>query len=1210
VFALKLNFGARVLSILLLASSCYGNVVGEGSLRYFSVTNSDSLSIIYSYDIASETLVEIASLNYQATAIALRNGHLYILSHQKVDRFDLDTTSLDNIFTKPTDDQASFESFAIGETHLAIADTADKFYSVDIENGEQAQSSWSDDQVYGLVDLHNGTFLYQSNNGGSGHHLHQASLDSLDALPVELPASVLYRARYSLSKERQALIASSGYVYNLDDFTYKAIVDQFQKIACSDSNCLTLIDRSLTLYNQAYVNLGVYELSEIPLEIIVEESSVISIAMDGESLVVTEIDFNNFTGIKTSVLDEPHTPDLDGELFVGGDYLYALEGGSQTKLSRWEAKTGRYLDSCEFSATITSVKYAANSAKIYLGIRGLISGLYSFDNADFCSTLTYLTTAETDITDSLEIGNGSLLVADQKNIYLYSNLNELQQVKTNGLNPTSGTRALGEWSSTNNSLYYILDDELLTLSVDIDLGTLTSTVPLLSSSKVSSQATLSLKPDGSKLASTRGLYFDLDTETISTNYGDLANTIIWAGESFLTERYHFPQDIAIHNLDGTRRGIWTLPLTSKVRVFNYNDEILILHDRSGHGSDVIFSRASVDAKPDSDGDGFNDFEDLCLGIVTTNNLDTDRDLLGNDCDSDDDNDLIPDSVEQALGLNSLLASDAHGDLDEDGFDNLAEFMAGTDALNPSSIPVPITYLKETFETDSAIAIEFDSASWQWTAEGIDSDGAIETLPLTAMTDTRTLSLAGVFDTGIFQLNSLTQFGLTTTVKVDGLTQTWITSASGTSRYYSTAFERGYHTVEIVVAASGTTTAISTKTIKLDTILFEQDSDGDLFSDSIDNCPNTINVNQLDSDGDGIGNSCDLDPFDDDIDGDGLGSPNDNCQDIFNPDQADIDNDKKGDVCDATDSRPVDTDQDGVPDQSDNCDDIVNPEQENFDGDSYGDICDEDIDNDGLTNTFELQFDYLDPYNSSDVYADPDNDGVQTIYELRSNRDPIVTEPNELISLVEYFPLGNIEFNYLLGDGTALTASMRETSFEGEYEIDKAFNEETYRISNGTISLTKATINSEKYTYQNAIVIPPEIRFGMKYDMDVVITQVASLTSNTETFFRRIELVATSTVEVEGEVHPAVVLRYSEPSRNLVYERIYVKGYGDYYWRGTLQNLVYYADADYKRTDSDDGRVPTDYFNDDSGSSSGGGSIPYLFIGLVTLLGFNRRIWRV
>jgi hypothetical protein len=103
----------------------------------------------------------------------------------------------------------------------------------------------------------------------------------------------------------------------------------------------------------------------------------------------------------------------------------------------------------------------------------------------------------------------------------------------------------------------------------------------------------------------------------------------------------------------------------------------------------------------------------------------------------------------------------------------------------------------------------------------------------------------------------------------------------------------------------------------------------------DNCPNTANADQADADADGAGDACDLCPDDADNDADGDGicvgagflapaiGGNDNCPDTSNTAQTDSDVDGAGDACDvcpndATDSCMVDTDGDGILDPSDIC----------------------------------------------------------------------------------------------------------------------------------------------------------------------------------------------------------------------------------------------------------------------------------------------------
>ena len=211
---------------------------------------------------------------------------------------------------------------------------------------------------------------------------------------------------------------------------------------------------------------------------------------------------------------------------------------------------------------------------------------------------------------------------------------------------------------------------------------------------------------------------------------------------------------------------------------------------------------------------------------------------------------------------------------------------------------------------------------------------------------------------------------------------------------------------------------------ISTVFFvgDTDLDSDGIGDSYDNCPGVANPNQLDTDGDTLGNLCDLDDdndnWSDEIEGncgsdpldiDSFPSDNDydgqaDCVDLDDDNDGWSDQDEVACNSDPFDSSiiPLDTDLDGISNckdtdddndgwldeeelncNSDSLDSAVKPLDTDNDGISNCD--DKDDDNDGWMDEEEINCG-SDPLNKALYPIDTDNDGLSNCYDEDDDGD--------------------------------------------------------------------------------------------------------------------------------------------------------------------------------------------------------------------------------
>jgi len=170
-----------------------------------------------------------------------------------------------------------------------------------------------------------------------------------------------------------------------------------------------------------------------------------------------------------------------------------------------------------------------------------------------------------------------------------------------------------------------------------------------------------------------------------------------------------------------------------------------------------------------------------------------------------------------------------------------------------------------------------------------------------------------------------------------------------------------------------------------------DADGDSICGKSDNCPLQANLEQTDSDEDGVGNSCDICEGGDDLrdpDRDGVPTHCDNCPQISNRSQSDGDGDGVGDECDVcrtlANPQQQDTDGDRVGNSCDNCPAASNADQKDVDADGFGDACDACTD---PTSSPDTDADGMQDHCDSD----DDNDTVVDV----SDNCPLIANTNQL-----------------------------------------------------------------------------------------------------------------------------------------------------------------------------------------------------------------------
>lgn len=147
---------------------------------------------------------------------------------------------------------------------------------------------------------------------------------------------------------------------------------------------------------------------------------------------------------------------------------------------------------------------------------------------------------------------------------------------------------------------------------------------------------------------------------------------------------------------------------------------------------------------DADGDGVIDFLDNCPDDANAGQENNDGDSEGDACDTDDDNDGMPDTFEDANGFDPFDDSDAGEDADGDGRTNLEEYQEGSDP-HTDDVPPDISGISNKKASSIGYLTPVDLG----VASASDAVDGVRTVAISAVTGTTAQSQveAGLFRPG-------------------------------------------------------------------------------------------------------------------------------------------------------------------------------------------------------------------------------------------------------------------------------------------------------------------------------------------------------------------------------------------------------------------------------------------------------------------------------
>jgi hypothetical protein len=964
------------------------------------------------------------------------------------------------------------------------------------------------------------------NSGTITHRIHS-----------ELRSSSPHPSNVYLHPSENNIYTDKGFIYSTDDLSFRGtLTGSFTDMTFLDNRPIVIRENNVFIYSDNNLDSKSFILDHMPSHVAAKDQIITSFVTTSSLVSAHQTNIDQLVKPTATPTKNPATSVYQTDLITTNeDNIVYLVDKENLAIHRRKAEEKEFASSWGLVEAPNWITYSASHKRLYLGYES--------------GKITYFDTTKTGDTEEVHfisltnairalVSAGDYLFAKDVRYSSYTNSYSIDEqgiiIDHTGNGETSEEYV---WNHLNDYVYQISNRHIRwteLLSSDGNFG-------VYQSGNYNSDSNykfpLRISPNGQILLLGSGEIIGTNNQATLNNLSNSIDDATWINGKLATIKKD-TNTLQFWQEDYLLTSEHQLSKTQNTRLFNLKEKLLIVKQSDTR---PIFIYTDVVTISDSDDDTINDFDDNCEFTSNKEQADLDQDDIGDVCDEDSDNDLIPNTVEVAAGLDALNKDDAWLDLDGDGFNNFAEYLYTTNINDSESTPEAIATLAETFDSGIPKGMYSLNPNNLLVIIQEEDNHYLSTFVPQDPDQSTSFYYTGNFDQGLLELRYYLDGyrNYTLDIIIDGEAEN-PRNIYGGWETISLNLDSGAHTIEFrfTFSSESNSPIPYNHLLKIDYMNYGLDSDSDKILDALDNCPLVSNNYQHDSDNDGLGNECDNDPYGQDKDSDGYGDNRDNCPDTYNPDQLNIDNDYYGDACDDVDDRPSDVDQDGIPDYSDNCPNTANPEQENFDLDYLGDSCDLDSDNDGLLNTVEDQYDFLNAFDATDAYLDFDNDGAINQYEL--NNDLPADEANtfEAINLLEYYPVGDLDYFYV-SDNQFIRTSMETTEVPGRFKL--SFSNDTQwfieRRNSGVYLISYTDLKNEvSYSFENYLILPNSLKPGHKFtSAGKQIREGASDYSDAENTFYLKEI---GEKAWRDKTYPAITIMVNGV------ERVYLKGIGE------------------------------------------------------------------